>query len=76
MQAQKPSVALYIKGYFHTLNPLKIVVFLCLVFAAFVTIPDQTLELYRYTAQALAESYASGNSSLPHFHDPRDWLAS
>jgi hypothetical protein len=57
------------KRYFHTLNPLKIVLFLFLAFAACVTLPDQTLELYRYTAQALAESYASAGVSRSHFED-------
>jgi hypothetical protein len=71
MSTQRLGLVLYIKGYFHTLNPLKIVVFLILLFAAFVTIPDQTLELYRYTAQALAESYSSQGPDRLHFQDPQ-----
>jgi hypothetical protein len=62
-------LVLCFKRYLQTVNPLKIVVFLCLAFAACVTLPDQTLELYRYTAQALAESYASVGASRSHFGD-------
>src|SRR4051812_46527703 len=69
MSTQSRSLALYVKSYFHTLNPLKIVAFLCLSFAAFVTIPDQTLEFYRYTAQTLAESYSPQGGGWVHFQD-------
>jgi hypothetical protein len=47
------------RGFLQTLDALKLSVFLCLAFAVFVILPDQSLELYRYTAQSLAESYNS-----------------
>lgn len=65
------ALVLYFKKYFHTLNSLKSPLFLCLAFVACVTLPGQTLELYRYTAQAFAESYASIGSTHSHFGDPQ-----
>jgi hypothetical protein len=53
------SVALGCRNFLDTLDSLKFIALLCLVFAAFVIFPDQTLELYRYTAQSLAMSYNS-----------------
>jgi hypothetical protein len=55
---------------FHTLDPLKIVASLCLAFAVFVIVPDQSLELYRYTALSLANSYNS------HFEDAHGFVES
>jgi hypothetical protein len=54
-----------IRNFFHTLTPLKIEACLCIAFALFVTIPDQSLELYRYIAQSLATSQSSGYSVEP-----------
>src|ERR1700739_45347 len=68
MQSRQSSIASSVANYFYTLNPIKTVVLLCLVFAAFVTIPDQTLELYRYTAQGFADSARS------RFHDDTQGL--
>jgi hypothetical protein len=47
--------------FFRTLDLLKSVACLCLVFALFVAIPNQTLEMYRYIAQSLATAHGSGN---------------
>src|SRR5690349_7288995 len=49
--------AVLIRHLLEVLDTHKVVIILCLVFALFVTLPNQTLELYRSTAQSLAESY-------------------
>jgi hypothetical protein len=46
----------YFRNFFQTLDLIKIVACICLAFAVFVIIPDQSLELYRYAAQSLANS--------------------
>jgi uncharacterized membrane protein YhhN len=59
------SAAPYVVNFFDALNAYKIAVLLYLVFSLFMVIPDQSLELYRYTAQSFAEWYHSC-SDTPH----------
>src|ERR1700733_7363238 len=48
-----------LKAAIKAVDANKLVICLCLVFSAFVTLPDQSLELYRLVAQSLAKSYYS-----------------
>jgi hypothetical protein len=60
----KLSSRLGFDGFFDTLATLRLVIILAFAFAIFVTLPSQSLELFRYTAQLFTASYR-GN-----FQDP------
>jgi hypothetical protein len=49
------------------ITELKIIVIICGIFCLFATIPNQILELYRFSAQSLASSYRNG--SIEGFRD-------
>jgi hypothetical protein len=54
---------------FETIDALKVVLVLAAIFAAVVTLPDQTLELYRHAALSISDSYHH-----PLFSSPEGYL--
>jgi len=53
-----------LREFFRTLDLLKVAGFLCVAFAVATIIPAQSLELYRYAAQSMADAYASNFRTL------------
>jgi hypothetical protein len=54
-----------------TIDALKVALIVAAIFAAFVTLPDQTLELYRHAALSISDSYHH-----PGFTSPEGYLES